>query len=145
MHSYCNKLNSMCVNTAGSFECKCKVGFRNELANRSQSAEPICVDINECTEQSIVCGREEANTRCINSFGSYECKCTSGYEWSPSAKACLDVNECALSATGIPLPDGRPECDEHSVCVNNIGSFQCLCKAGWSNHPESNYCSGFFF
>jgi hypothetical protein len=140
MYSYCEKFNSLCVNTLGSFECKCKVGFRNVSSSRFQTKH-ACIDIDECNEQSLVCGANY-NTQCINTLGSYECKCSIGYEWSHSARGCLDVNECVLSSNGLPLPGGQLECDEHSVCVNTNGSFNCLCKSGWNNAGR-NYCSGF--
>ena len=43
----------------------------------------------------------------------------------------LDINECAQS----PYP-----CHVNGSCVNNIGSYQCICKDGFSGDGKS--CTG---
>ena len=86
----------MCINTNGTFYCQCLEGY--ELQN-----ETVCVgkhhclsmlplnltvhvrrtsfklDIDECNEGTNLC---DINAKCINTNGSYECICNSGYEGS---------------------------------------------------------------
>ena len=44
----------------------------------------------------------------------------------------LDVNECELADNGGCHPD--------AVCVNNVGSFQCMCKPGYDGDGKT--CKG---
>lgn len=34
----------------------------------------------------------------------------------------LDIDECL---------DGTAECDEHAICKNTMGSYECDCKEGF--------------
>jgi EGF domain/MSP1 EGF domain 1 len=46
------------------------------------------------------------------------------YEEGQSDKgSCVDVNECNT---------GHDRCDENALCINEPGSYQCRCKAGYS-------------
>ena len=107
-------LDIHCVNTLGSYRCKCGVGYEmNNLGN--------CVDINECNQN----GRCDANYgRCINTPGSFSCKCTkAGFEVvrvNEDKFVCEDVNECE---------DNNGGCDQ--ICMNLDGGFVCNCEDGY--------------
>ena len=74
-------INALCVNTNGSYSCKCETGFTGD--GRS------CVDINECSSNPC-----RSNEACQNSVGSYTCiPCRTGMK--PSGSACVDINECS--------------------------------------------------
>lgn len=60
--------DSDCVNTEGSFECRCHVGYQMDSTQR-------CIDVNECIHNDA-CAE---NARCINVPGSYKCICPQGF------------------------------------------------------------------
>ncbi|KAJ8009167.1 hypothetical protein DPEC_G00086090 [Dallia pectoralis] len=129
-----------CVNTIGSFECRCQDGF--EMIN------DVCVDVDECKEGPC-------EHSCTNVIGGYNCSCSDGYiaskdpnkcqlhcafeecmaECDPNDPSecfcpegyvadvrndvtfCLDINECDMDA-----------CDH--VCQNTHGSHICSCYEG---------------
>ena len=66
-----------CTNTAGSYTCSCRSGYR--LASDSRR----CTDINECTERTHGCGQT-----CTNTIGSYTCSCRSCYRLGSDRRSC---------------------------------------------------------
>ncbi|KAK4478448.1 hypothetical protein RD792_013923 [Penstemon davidsonii] len=64
------------------------------------------------------------NSVCVDSetgLGGYRCTCLKGYEGNPYlSPGCTDINEC----------ESNP-CDEHGICTNTHGSFNCSCKTGY--------------
>ena len=119
--------NSRCFNTPGSFECYCQEGFipvKNEQKERQFQVGPdeICVDLDECTIGMHMCPHEKT---CINTVGSFKCKCGEGFR--SEGKSCEDVDECK---------EGLDTCDKDKVCVNTIGSFTCQCPAGYESMGE---------
>ncbi len=96
-------------------------------------------DIDECTTGTEICG---SNERCDNTIGNYTCTCKFGYNGTPCSgmneklifhilfKAFhIDIDECA---------DGTGICGENEHCNNTIGSYTCICNAGFSGAP----CTG---
>lgn len=58
------------MNTNGSYECDCLPGFRRvDKFN--------CAELDECTSGQHAC---HENAECINTMGSYHCRCKDGYE-----------------------------------------------------------------
>lgn len=130
IESICNiKQNSVCINLIGSYECRCLDGFHS-LSNQ-------CVDADECTENLYICSD---NSICHNLIGSYSCECSTGYIWSKMNQRCEDLNEC-ISGSNTNDIYYTNICDDSSICVNTIGSYECQCKSGW-NKTDSRYCSG---
>ena len=85
----------------------------------------ICfvTDINECSTE----GTCDENADCLDTPGSYECTCSSGY--SGDGHMCLDIDECLTDP-----------CDENATCTNNNGSFSCQCNTGFSGN--GTLCTG---
>ncbi|XP_058568444.1 epidermal growth factor-like protein 6 isoform X3 [Neofelis nebulosa] len=81
----------------------------------------VCTDIDECASGKAVC---PYNRRCVNTFGSYYCKCHVGFElkYVRGRYDCVDTNECA----GNTHP-----CSLYANCLNTQGSFKCKCKQGY--------------
>ena len=80
----------------------------------------VCVDVDECSADDI-CGR---GAKCVNSAGSFDCVCPSGYSGDPKSQ-CLDVDECSVSPSicQMAIPG--------SQCSNVPGSYQCFCPVGF--------------
>ncbi|KAL4712538.1 hypothetical protein ACJJTC_007554 [Scirpophaga incertulas] len=105
-----------CLNTNGSHECLCKLGFELDTTTGA------CVDINECATNQHNCITQ--TQRCDNTVGSFLCirftSCGTGYILHHSTGQCEDIDECAL---------GRHNCARAGPeykCVNNLGSFRCV-------------------
>ncbi|XP_029353151.1 nephronectin a isoform X9 [Echeneis naucrates] len=80
-----------------------------------------CVDVDECAAGTAVC---PTFRKCINTFGSYICKCFEGFDlqYINGKYQCIDVDECAL---------GQSHCSSSATCYNTPGSFKCKCKDGY--------------
>ncbi|XP_035459599.2 epidermal growth factor-like protein 6 isoform X2 [Scophthalmus maximus] len=143
-----------CMNTFGSYKCYCLNGYtlmpdgscansrtcslahcqygceevQGEIRCLCPSAglqlgqdERTCVDIDECVTGNNLC---PYNRQCVNTFGSYFCKCQDGYDlkYVDGKYACEDNDECAA---------GTHKCSHHAVCLNTQGSYKCRCKSGF--------------
>ncbi|XP_032252017.1 CD97 antigen isoform X3 [Phoca vitulina] len=71
-----------CQNTEGNFYCTCIQGY--ELASRAREfrneSENTCQDVDECSSGQPMC---HESTICINTVGSYKCRCRRGWEPKP--------------------------------------------------------------
>ncbi|ESO07112.1 hypothetical protein HELRODRAFT_76450, partial [Helobdella robusta] len=132
----CDKQTSYCENIIGSYRCVCKVGFQHISSNKliyeinfEISASPDideCAGINKCYTPS---------TKCVNTFGSYHCRCSVGYyNKSKSPDMCEDINECLVGHGCDPIS---------THCVNSFGGYQCLCRTGFKPFSELD-CQGLF-
>ncbi|KAL7980060.1 hypothetical protein Chor_001328 [Crotalus horridus] len=87
----------------------------------------ILEDIDECQELPGLC----QGGKCINSFGSFQCQCPSGYQLNEETRVCDDVNECDIA--GICGP---------GTCYNTIGNFTCICPPDYLQVNGGNNCMG---
>ncbi|XP_069878502.1 nephronectin isoform X5 [Dipodomys merriami] len=143
-----------CMNTFGSYKCYCLNGYMLmpdgscssaltcSMANcqygcdvlkgqvRCQCPSPglqlapdgrTCVDVDECATGKVSCPRFR---QCVNTFGSYICKCHKGFDlmYIGGKYQCHDVDECSL---------GQHQCSSFAQCYNVHGSYQCKCKDGY--------------
>ncbi|KAK9968907.1 hypothetical protein ABG768_027129 [Culter alburnus] len=143
-----------CMNTFGSYMCYCLNGYMLmpdgscansrtcSLAHCQYGCEEVqaevrclcpspglqlgsdgktCVDIDECATGKNQC---PFNRQCINTFGSYYCKCQEGYDlkYVNGKYDCVDINECVSDTH---------KCSRHAECINTHGSFKCKCKQGF--------------
>ena len=85
-------INANCTDTFGSFECTCNSGFEGDGVNCTSKSNSenfffvsnnlmffcLFLDINECASDRL--NDCDENARCIDTIGSYNCTCNSGYE-----------------------------------------------------------------
>ncbi|XP_023565763.1 nephronectin isoform X2 [Octodon degus] len=143
-----------CMNTLGSYKCYCLSGHMPmpdgscasaltcSMANcqygcdvvkgqvRCQCPSPglqlapdgrTCVDVDECATGRVSCPRFR---QCVNTFGSYICKCHKGFDlmYIGGKYQCYDIDECAL---------GQHQCSTFARCYNVHGSYMCKCVEGY--------------
>lgn len=68
---------------------------------------------------------------CVNTPGSYECTCPSGYELAADKISCRDIDECALPSNTCNGPN--------DICTNIRGSYRCntiQCPYGYTLDPD---------
>ncbi|XP_008991138.1 nephronectin isoform X5 [Callithrix jacchus] len=80
-----------------------------------------CVDVDECATGRAFCPRFR---QCVNTFGSYICKCHKGFDlmYIGGKYQCHDIDECSL---------GQYQCSSFARCYNIHGSYKCKCKEGY--------------
>nr|XP_020496505.2 LOW QUALITY PROTEIN: adhesion G protein-coupled receptor E2-like [Labrus bergylta] len=123
-------MNSTCLNTEGSFSCKCFDGFKSK-------SSITCEDINECSTQKDICG---PNAECKNTIPHYSCTCKDGFNSTAGRKTfghtdkaiCTDVDECKVDKV----------CDQNATCNNTLGSYRCFCNPGFGLTSGQPYYTG---
>ena len=60
--------------------------------------------------------------QCIDTLGSYHCRCAAGYI-DNGLNTCVDDNECY---------SGAHLCDKNATCFNTEGSHECTCLDGYA-------------
>ncbi|XP_078065403.1 nephronectin a isoform X2 [Mustelus asterias] len=143
-----------CMNTYGSYKCYCLNGYMLmtdgscantrtcAMANCQYGCDEVngdircrcpssglhlgsdrrtCVDVDECATGRVVCPQYR---KCINTFGSYYCKCRNGFElrYYHGKYQCRDVDECASQIH---------KCSAFAICRNTLGSYECRCRTGY--------------
>uniref|UniRef100_A0A7N4PI95 Nephronectin n=1 Tax=Sarcophilus harrisii TaxID=9305 RepID=A0A7N4PI95_SARHA len=80
-----------------------------------------CVDVDECATGRASCPRFR---QCVNTFGSYICKCHKGFDlmYIGGKYQCHDIDECSL---------GQYQCSSFARCYNVHGSYKCKCRDGY--------------
>ncbi|XP_046415905.1 fibrillin-2-like isoform X1 [Neodiprion fabricii] len=110
-----------CLNTPGSFECQCKLGYIYDEDSHQ------CIDENECQQVPSPC---RGNAQCINEQGLYKCLCPAGYKLGIDQRDCVDIDECYEN----------PGVCSNGVCKNLQGSFQCACNQGFQLTRDRDSC-----
>ncbi|XP_067424303.1 nephronectin isoform X5 [Emydura macquarii macquarii] len=143
-----------CMNTYGSFKCYCLNGYMLmpdgscsnalscSMANCQYGCDVVkgeihcrcpspslqlgpdgrtCIDVDECATGRVVCPRFR---KCVNTFGSYICKCHKGFDlmYIGGKYQCHDIDECSI---------GQYQCGSFSRCYNTQGTYKCKCKEGY--------------
>ncbi|XP_005044984.1 PREDICTED: nephronectin isoform X1 [Ficedula albicollis] len=88
-----------CVNTFGSYICRCHKGFDLMYIGGKYQ----CHDIDECSLGHHQCG---SFSHCYNTPGSYKCKCKEGYR--ENGTNCIQRPVTRPTAHPTPVPTARP-------------------------------------
>ncbi|XP_043363496.1 matrilin-2 isoform X7 [Dermochelys coriacea] len=107
-----------CINTPGSYMCKCKQGYILNADQKTCSTQDLCAVEKHACEQI-----------CVNTPGSYVCQCYDGYELDEGGKKCIIVDLCALDNQGC----------QHE-CVSTDDSYYCRCHQGFILNPDRRTC-----
>ena len=101
--------------------------------------------------ENDTCSETEA---CVNTIGSYVCRCKSGYMRNYNESNCegtygvvanhnycskydiSDIDECANDTLN------NCSASNHQICRNVIGSFDCDCDLGYEVDMIDNTCQG---
>ena len=102
---------AQCINTQGSFDCKCNIGYFGDGY--------FCSDLDECAQGTVVC---PPNASCQNLRGGATCVCDPGFEGDGTT--CTSTDACQ------PGP-GQLACSPYADCVNQNGNASCVCKPGY--------------
>ena len=87
--------------------------------------------INECKRKPCKCLSSKAHScaQCVDTYGSYQCKCAKGYRLLARHNTCVDHNEC-LENPNI--------CDQE--CENFEGGYRCICFKGYTQNLKTKKC-----
>ncbi|NXX78748.1 MATN2 protein, partial [Urocolius indicus] len=113
-----HRCDHFCINTPGSYLCRCKQGYILNADEKTCSTQDLCAVENHACEQI-----------CVNTPGSYVCQCYEGYKLDANGKNCVVVDYCALDNQGC----------QHE-CVNTEDSYYCRCHPGFLLNPDKRTC-----
>ncbi|CAF1465384.1 unnamed protein product [Rotaria magnacalcarata] len=112
--------------------CDCPVGYERNL---STSSSCTCIDRNECLNSAGFHICTGLNMQCINTMGSYICRCRPGFVREIHQDSCVDINECNLYT---------PCNTSISNCINLPGRYYCQCLISQTNNEQcvpKNICA----
>lgn len=97
----------------------CPAGF-------AELSTPECEDVDECAKKST----NNCDMQCVNTEGSYQCICDSGYRLDGDGHTCWDINECQ---------ERSHNCTH--ICNNRVGGFACSCEEGFALDHNGASCT----
>jgi len=104
--------HATCVNTPGSWQCDCNLGWTGD-------GDDICIDADDCEFSPCENGGTCTDAG-LGIFEAYICDCIIGWD---GRRCDNDWNECKM---------GIHTCHDMAMCLNVAGSFECECEPGYS-------------
>ncbi|XP_045406776.1 adhesion G protein-coupled receptor E5 isoform X4 [Lemur catta] len=111
---FCGKLAD-CQNVEGSYYCTCSPGYAPTSGVKTfyNESENTCQDVDECGSGQHRC---HTSTVCINTVGSYKCRCRPG--WKP--KPGLPNNQNITVCEETPFTNWTPPPGSHSRTLSRF-------------------------
>ncbi|XP_025255244.1 matrilin-4 isoform X1 [Theropithecus gelada] len=107
-----------CVNSPGSYFCRCQVGFVLQQDQRS------CRAIDYCSFGNHSCQHE-----CVSTPGGPRCHCREGHDLQPDGRSCQVRDLCNGVDHGCEFQ-----------CVSEGLSYRCLCPEGRQLQADGKSC-----
>ncbi|CAG0881855.1 unnamed protein product [Darwinula stevensoni] len=155
-------MNAICINTIGSYDCRCQAGFTGNPFMMCMPVEDIprgtCGPGNPCP-QGFVCEKNLCVDRCSNIIcgqnaicSDGKCVCLPGFSGSPAdrnsgcrAHECDNDLDCPSSQICFSQPVGarkctdacrKVQCGPNAVCVAENHRSACICLNGFAGNPS---------
>ncbi|XP_064594602.1 multiple epidermal growth factor-like domains protein 10 [Liolophura sinensis] len=109
--------------------CSCRDGFEGKRWSSGQRSF-VCTDINECVSGAHRC---LTGTRCVNSDGTYDCRCRSGWHgpWVTAHGQFICTEKSLCDSV-------YHRCGTGTYCLaSNTTSYRCVCSLGFSSRTIS--------
>ncbi|XP_045848165.1 adhesion G protein-coupled receptor E5 isoform X3 [Meles meles] len=112
-----------CLNNIGSYECRCRPGWKPIPGSPNGPNNTVCEDVDECSSEQPTC---HESTICINTVGSYKCRCRRGWELKPGFQNKQPNTTCEEMSfpTWTPPPGNKTQSMSHF-----FERVQCLSRA----------------
>uniref|UniRef100_A0A2K6DDM3 Matrilin-4 n=1 Tax=Macaca nemestrina TaxID=9545 RepID=A0A2K6DDM3_MACNE len=107
-----------CVNSPGSYFCRCQIGFVLQQDQRS------CRAIDYCSFGNHSCQHE-----CVSTPGGPRCHCREGHDLQPDGRSCQVRDLCNGVDHGCEFQ-----------CVSEGLSYRCLCPEGRQLQADGKSC-----
>lgn len=147
-------LNAECINTVGSFKCKCVNGTIGDINGNMCKSPGNCLSDEDCTESgkchnnycvnpcnTISCG---INADCVVIKHKAECECPPGSHGDPHKECikleCLKDTDCESNAACVNSKCINPcniprACGRNADCLARSHIGYCSCLPGYTGDP----------
>ncbi|XP_058229663.1 fibulin-2 isoform X2 [Hemibagrus wyckioides] len=139
------RCHHICINTLGSYKCKCHPGYtlmqdghtcaienaeEDNRVTEEDNVFTLATPPQETTQISAVQNPCEGNGPCTQHCSAVEglarCSCFPGFSLMSDGRTCEDLNECVTNTH---------TCEPNERCVNTVGAFMCerqiSCSSGY--------------
>jgi len=136
-----------CTDLGNSYKCTCENGWGDKHCDH---------DKNECLLESNLVHNCHAQGKCVNTPGSYYCRCVSGFQGD--GYTCMDLDDCdpdpcgneqlekvSCKTDGVENPTGLYTCALSSTlnAFSGIAADKLRCKDLGANSYQCNVCPGY--
>ncbi|XP_052265680.1 delta-like protein C isoform X8 [Dreissena polymorpha] len=144
--------HGVCVEHHGTYECKCPVGVSGtncevqSLSTPHTTHHPTTTRAPASHATTAVphpCASHPCQNHgvCVEHHGTYECKCPVGVSGTNCEVQSLSTPHtthhptttrapASHATTAVPHPCASHPCQNHGVCVEHHGTYQCKCPVG---------------